>query len=37
VILEKHGAVAVGSTIEEAFNKMEVLDMVAYVTLNTKR
>ncbi|MGC8596382.1 MAG: class II aldolase/adducin family protein [Thermocladium sp.] len=35
VILEKHGAVAVGSTIEEAFNKMEVLDMVAYVTLNT--
>lgn len=36
VILEKHGAVAVAQTIPEAFNKMEVLEMVAYVTLHSK-
>ncbi len=35
VMLEKHGAVAAAASIQEAFNKMEVLEMVAYVTLST--
>ncbi len=35
VMLEKHGAVAAAASIQEAFNKMEVLEMIAYVTLSS--
>ena len=37
VIMNNHGALTVGSTILEAFDRLEVLENAAIITLNTLR